>query len=63
MQLIAYDRVTIRLLEVGGGGFTSSETAVVMSGRSVDLTTPFLGRLSGHTHMCSSSVSGREKRL
>ena len=35
---------------------------MVMSGRSNNLTTLFLGRLSGHTHMCPSSVSGREKK-
>ena len=35
---------------------------VVMSGRSVVLTTLFLGRLSGHTHMCPSSISGRGER-
>ena len=62
MQLIAYDRVTVRGGGGGGeGGFTSSETAVVLSGRSVNLTTLFLGRLSAHTHMCTSLISGRKK--
>ena len=50
----------------GGEGFTSLETAVAISGRSVILTILFLGRLSGHTHMftCAflQSVEGKKDR-
>ena len=38
VKLITYDSVTIRLLGVEGAELTSLETAVVMSGRSVNLT-------------------------